>query len=196
MAQTTRAVLLAIATSTTLVGRRASKLSCHTERRSLRCLAAGRAAGRNAGGSLHSSPFFLSVWPRSWRTGRNTQHHWAPACRTGRTNRRPAARHIVPAPCHAVPRGTVRTPRRLQRVDVRHSACTRERPAVPDRAACPCHAQKRGTVPRLCRSMVCQPPWPNGAIADCQPSAENCRGGRHGDEKSDCQSPAAIAGCE
>ena len=66
------------------------------------------AAGRSAGGFLHSSPFFLSVWRRSWRTGRNTRHHWAPACRTGRTNRRSAARHIVPAPCHAVPRGTVR----------------------------------------------------------------------------------------
>ena len=34
-----------------------------------------------------SSPFFLSVWPRSWRTGRNTRHHWArraaPAAQTG-----------------------------------------------------------------------------------------------------------------
>ena len=108
-----------------------------------------------------SSPFFLSVWPRSWRTGRNTRHHWAPACRTGRTNRRFAARHIVPAPSHALPRGTVRTPCRLQRVDVCRSACTCERPAVPDRAACSCHAQTRGTVPRLCRRMVCQPPWPS-----------------------------------
>ena len=52
---------------------------------------------------------------------------------THRTNRRPAAWHIVPAPCHAVPRGTVRTPCRLQRVDVCRSACTCERPAVPDR---------------------------------------------------------------
>ena len=108
-----------------------------------------------------SSPFFLSVWRRSWRTGRNTRHHWARACRTGRTSRRFAARHIVPAPCHAVPRGTVRTPCRLQWVDVRHSACTCERPAVPDRAACFCRAQTRGTVPGLCRRIVCQPPWPS-----------------------------------
>ena len=56
-------------------------------RRSL-CIAAVRAAGRSAGGFLYSSPFFLSVWPRSWRTGRSRRHHWAPACRTGRTNRR------------------------------------------------------------------------------------------------------------
>ena len=76
------------------------------------------AAGRSAGGFLYSSPFFLSVWPRSWRTGRNTLYRWARACRTGRTNRLFAARHIVPAPCHAVPRGTVRTPCPLQRVDV------------------------------------------------------------------------------
>ena len=89
------------------------------------------AAGRSAGGFLHSSPFFLSVWRRSWRTGRNTRHHWARACRTGRTNRRPAARHIVPAPCHAVPRGTVRTPCRLQRVDLYRNACKCERPAAP-----------------------------------------------------------------
>ena len=54
------------------------------------------AAGRSAGGFLHFSPFFLSVWPHSRRTGRNTRHHWALACRTGRTSRRPAARHIVP----------------------------------------------------------------------------------------------------
>ena len=86
------------------------------------------AAGRSAGGFLHSSPFFLSVWPRSRRTGRNTRHHWALACRTGRTSRRPAA---LPAPCHALPRGMVRTPCRLQRVDVCRSACTRERPGVP-----------------------------------------------------------------
>ena len=32
--------------------------------------------------------FSLSVWPRSWRTGRKTRHHWALACRTGRTSRR------------------------------------------------------------------------------------------------------------
>ena len=107
-----------------------------------------------------SSPFFLSVWPRSWRTGRNTLYRWARACRTGRTSRRFAARHIVPAPCHAVPRGTVRTPCPLQRVDVRHSACTCERPAVPDRAACSCRAQTRGTVPGLCRRKECRPPWP------------------------------------
>ena len=50
--------------------------------------AAVRAAGRSAGGSLYSSPFFLSVWPRSWRNGRSARHHWAPACRTGRINRR------------------------------------------------------------------------------------------------------------
>ena len=118
------------------------------------------AAGRSAGGFLYSSPFFLSVWPRSWRTGRNTLYRWARACRTGRTSRRFAARHIVPAPCHAVPRGTVRTPCRLQRVDVRHSACTCERPAVPDRAACSCRAQTRGTVPGLCRRKECRPPWP------------------------------------
>ena len=128
-------------------------------RRSL-CIAAGRAAGRNAGGFLHSSPFFLSVWPRSWRTGRKTRHHWAPACRTGRTSRRPAARHIVPAPCHAVPRGTVRTPCRLQWVDVCRSACTCARPAAPCRAACSCRAQTRGTVPGLCRRKECRPPWP------------------------------------
>ena len=108
-----------------------------------------------------TTTFSLSVWPRSWRTGRNTRHHWALACRTGRTSRRPAARHIVPAPCHAVPRVTVRTPCPLQRVDVRHSACTCERPAVPDRAACSCRAQTRGTVPGLCRRIVCQPPWPS-----------------------------------
>ena len=108
-----------------------------------------------------SSPFFLSVWPRSWRTGRSRRHHWAPAYRTDRTNRRHAAWHIVPAPCHAVPRGTVRTPCRLQWVDVCHSACTCERPAVPDRAACSCRAQTRGTVPGLCRRIVCQPPWPS-----------------------------------
>ena len=131
-------------------------------RRSL-CIAAVRAAGRSAGGLLHSSPFFLSVWPRSWRTGRSVRHHWAPAYRTGRTNRRFAAWHIGPVPCHAVPRGTVRTPCRLQRVDVYRSACTRERPAVPDRAACPCHAQTCGTVPRLCRCKGCQPPWPPSA---------------------------------
>ena len=108
-----------------------------------------------------SSPFFLSVWPRTWRTGRSRRHHWASAYRTGHTNRRHAAWHIVPAPCHAVPRGTVRTPRRLQRVDVCRSACTCERPAVPDRAAGPCHAQTRGTVLRLCRCKACQPPWPS-----------------------------------
>ena len=107
-----------------------------------------------------SSPFFLSVWPRSRRTGRNTRHHWARACRTGRTSRRFAARHIVPAPCHAVPRGTVRTPCRLQRVDVCRSACTCERPAVPGRAACSCHARTRGTVPGLCHRKECRPPWP------------------------------------
>ena len=115
--------------------------------------AAVRAAGRSAGGFLHSSPFFLSVWPRSWRTGRSARHHWAPgtapAAQTG------GPRHIVPAPCHAVPRGTVRTPCRLQRVDVCRSACTCERPAAPDHAACSCHAQTRGIVPRLFRRMVC-----------------------------------------
>ena len=111
-----------------------------------------------------SSPFFLSVWPRSWRTGRNTRHHWARAYRTGRTSRRPAARHIVPAPCHALPRGTVRTPCRLQWVDVCRSACTCARPAVPDRAACSCHAQTRGTVPGLCRCKECRPPWPSRTL--------------------------------
>ena len=111
-----------------------------------------------------SSPFFLSVWPRSWRTGRSARHHWAPACRTGRTNRRHAAWHIVPAPCHAVPRGTVRTPCRLQRVDVCHSACTYERPAVPDRAACSCHSRSSGTVRHLCQRKVCRLPWPSRTL--------------------------------
>ena len=44
IAQTTRAVLLAMATRTTLVGRRASKLSCHIERHSFLCLDQRRSA--------------------------------------------------------------------------------------------------------------------------------------------------------
>ena len=100
-----------------------------------------------------SSPFFLSVWPRSWRTGRSRRHHWAPAYRTGRTNRRHAAWHIVPAPCHAVPRGTVRTPCRLQRVDAVpqrvHSASV---PPCPIAPPAPVTRKRSGTVPRLCRS--------------------------------------------
>ena len=44
IAQTTRAVLLAMATRTTLVGRRASKLSCHWERRCFLCLDQRRSA--------------------------------------------------------------------------------------------------------------------------------------------------------
>ena len=59
---------------------------------------------------------------------------------------------------------TVRTPCRLQWVDVWHSACTCECPAVPDRAACSCRAQTRSTVPGLCRRIVCQPPWPSRTL--------------------------------
>ena len=112
------------------------------------------AAGRSAGGFLHSSPFFLSVWRRSWRTGRNTRHHWAPACRTGRTTRRHAAWHIVPAPCHAVPNGTVRTPCRLQRVDVCRSACTCKRPSDKVRSGAGFAFPHLGHIPRARRSAV------------------------------------------
>ena len=92
-------------------------------------VAFGGAPGAAIRGFLtYSSPFFLSVWPRSCRAAHRSQYAASLGAgvqlRTGRINRRPSARHIVPAPCHAVPRGTVRTQCRLQWVDVCHNACT------------------------------------------------------------------------
>ena len=123
------------------------------------------AAGRSAGGFLHSSPFFLSVWRRSRRTGRNTRHHWALACRTGRINRRPSAWHIVPAPCHALPRNMVS--HTVAAFNGWMCGAARARasvPACPIAPACPCHVQTRGIVPRLCRRIVCQSPWPSRTL--------------------------------
>ena len=90
------------------------------------------AAGRSAVGSLHFSPSVLerlAALPahRSQRAASLGAGRTAPAAQTGG----PPQRHIGPAPCRAVPRGTVRTPCRLQWVDVCRSACTRARSAAP-----------------------------------------------------------------
>ena len=98
-----------------------------------------------------SSPFFLRVWPHSWRSIRSARCHREPAHHICHTHQQLDASHSVPAPSHASARDRVRTPCRLQGVDLYRSAYIDQRPSVPDRAACSCRVHSCGIVQRLCR---------------------------------------------
>ena len=111
-----------------------------------------------------SSPSSLRVWPRSWRTVRNARCRRGQAYRICHTRQLYAARHIVPARCHASSRGRVRTPFRLQRAVACRNACTGQPPSVPGCAACSCHSRSCGTVRHLCRRTANQRPWPSHGV--------------------------------
>ena len=122
------------------------------------------AAGRNAGGFLRSSPFFLSVWPRSWRSVHSVHCHRGPAHHICHTRRHHDASHSVPALYHASARDMARRPCRLLAVADCRNACIDRRLSVPDRSACSCRGHSCGIVQHLYRCIASQRPWPSHGV--------------------------------